>query len=151
VVAHAGARASVMRTQLRALLRVCPTGAIWQITPKEKGLGSWRGQSAAADQPIRLERRLRSRSLPALGMATECIVCESGARSRPRLSMSRKAQVIDSARKDQNAEAAARRIPAAAWAAAHASTLARSRSTLRLRNQHRRKPFAGSQILLSRK
>ena len=45
---------------------VCPTGAIWQITPKEKGwvvgVGARRSEASAAGHGV-----LRSRPLPALG------------------------------------------------------------------------------------
>ncbi len=77
---------------------VCPTGAIWQITPKEKGWVVGVGQSAAADQPIRLGTAFydRGRCLP-WAMATECIVCEEWCPVSPKAIYVQEAQVIDSA------------------------------------------------------
>jgi len=77
---------------------VCPTGAIWQITPKEKGWVVGVGQSAAADQPIRLGTAFydRGRCLP-WAMATECIVCEEWCPVSPKAIYVEEAQVIDSA------------------------------------------------------
>ena len=51
----------------------CPTGAIWQITPREKGWVT----GAQTDKPIRLGTAFydRGRCLP-WAMATDCIVCE---------------------------------------------------------------------------
>jgi polyferredoxin len=76
---------------------VCPTGAIWQITPKEKGWAVGVGHSAAADQPIRLGTAFydRGRCLP-WAMATECIVCEEWCPVSPKAIYVEDAQVIDS-------------------------------------------------------
>jgi ferredoxin len=77
---------------------VCPTGAIWQITPKEKGWVVGVGQSGAPDQPIRLGTAFydRGRCLP-WAMATECIVCEEWCPVSPKAIYVEEAQVIDSA------------------------------------------------------
>ncbi|MDR3774150.1 MAG: 4Fe-4S binding protein [Terracidiphilus sp.] len=81
---------------------VCPTGAIWQITPREKGwvvgIGTTEGRSVATSQPIRLGTAFydRGRCLP-WAMATECIVCEEWCPVSPKAIYVQEAQVIDSA------------------------------------------------------
>jgi polyferredoxin len=86
---------------------VCPTGAIWQITPKEKGWvvgvggsSATAGQPAAASQPIRLGTAFydRGRCLP-WAEATECIVCEEWCPVSPKAIYVEEADVIDSAGK----------------------------------------------------
>ncbi|MGB8259807.1 MAG: 4Fe-4S binding protein [Terracidiphilus sp.] len=74
---------------------VCPTGAIWQITPKEKG---WVVGVGQAGQPIRLGTAFydRGRCLP-WALATECIVCEEWCPVSPKAIYLEEAQVIDSA------------------------------------------------------
>ena len=74
---------------------VCPTGAIWQITPKEKG---WVVGVGAGNQPIRLGTAFydRGRCLP-WAMATECIVCEEWCPVSPKAIYVEEAEVIDSA------------------------------------------------------
>jgi polyferredoxin len=74
---------------------VCPTGAIWQITPKEKGWVVGVGQQS---QPIRLGTAFydRGRCLP-WAMATDCIVCEEWCPVSPKAIYVQEAQVIDSA------------------------------------------------------
>jgi polyferredoxin len=74
---------------------VCPTGAIWQITPKEKGWVVGVGQQS---QPIRLGTAFydRGRCLP-WAMATDCIVCEEWCPVSPKAIYVEEAQVIDSA------------------------------------------------------
>jgi len=74
---------------------VCPTGAIWEITPKEKGWVVGVGQQS---QPIRLGTAFydRGRCLP-WAMATECIVCEEWCPVSPKAIYVEEAQVIDSA------------------------------------------------------
>jgi len=76
---------------------VCPTGAIWQITPKEKGWVVGVGQGGAASQPIRLGTAFydRGRCLP-WALATECIVCEEWCPVSPKAIYLEEAQVIDS-------------------------------------------------------
>jgi ferredoxin len=74
---------------------VCPTGAIWQITPKEKG---W--VVAVGDQqkkPVRLGTAFydRGRCLP-WALATDCIVCEEWCPVSPKAIYVEEAQVIDS-------------------------------------------------------
>jgi polyferredoxin len=73
---------------------VCPTGAIWQITPKEKGWVVGTAQS----QPVRLGTAFydRGRCLP-WAEATECIVCEEWCPVSPKAIYVEEAQVIDSA------------------------------------------------------
>ena len=75
---------------------VCPTGAIWQLTPKEKG---WVvGVGAPQAQPVRLGLAFydRGRCLP-WAMATDCIVCEEWCPVSPKAIYVEEAQVIDSA------------------------------------------------------
>ena len=73
----------------------CPTGAIWQITPKEKG---WVVGVGAQNQPIRLGTAFydRGRCLP-WAEATECIVCEEWCPVSPKAIYVQEAEVIDSA------------------------------------------------------
>ena len=81
---------------------VCPTGAIWQITPKQKGwvvgAGTTEAASSAQNQPIRLGTAFydRGRCLP-WAMATDCIVCEEWCPVSPKAIYVQDAQVIDSA------------------------------------------------------
>ena len=75
---------------------VCPTGAIWQITPKEKG---WVvGVGSQQNQPVRLGTAFydRGRCLP-WALATDCIVCEEWCPVSPKAIYVEEAQVIDSA------------------------------------------------------
>ena len=74
---------------------VCPTGAIWQITPRDKGWVFGVGQQ---QQPIRLGTAFydRGRCLP-WAMATDCIVCEEWCPVSPKAIYVQEAQVIDSA------------------------------------------------------
>ena len=74
---------------------VCPTGAIWQITPREKG---WVVGVGAQNQPVRLGTAFydRGRCLP-WAMATECIVCEEWCPGSPKAIYLEEAQVVDSA------------------------------------------------------
>lgn len=73
---------------------VCPTGAIWQITPKEKG---WVVGVGAQSQTIRLGTAFydRGRCLP-WAMATECIVCEEWCPVSPKAIYVQEAEVVDS-------------------------------------------------------
>jgi len=72
---------------------VCPTGAIWQITPREKGWVVGVGQQS---QPVRLGTAFydRSRCLP-WAMATDCIVCEEWCPVSPKAIYVQEAQVVD--------------------------------------------------------
>jgi polyferredoxin len=75
---------------------VCPTGAIWQITPKDKG---WVvGVRGRQDKPVRLGTAFydRGRCLP-WALATDCIVCEEWCPVSPKAIYVEEAQVIDSA------------------------------------------------------
>ena len=74
---------------------VCPTGAIWQITPQEKG---WVVGVGGRSEPVRLGTAFydRSRCLP-WAEATECIVCEEWCPVSPKAIYVQEAQVIDSA------------------------------------------------------
>ncbi len=77
---------------------VCPTGAIWQITPREKG---WVvGVGTAQSQPVRLGTAFydRGRCLP-WAMATDCIVCEEWCPVSPKAIYLEEAEVVDSAGK----------------------------------------------------
>ncbi len=73
--------------------QVCPTGAIWQITPKEKG---WSVDVTGTGKPIRLGTAFydRGRCLP-WAMATDCIVCEEWCPTSPKAIYFRAAEVID--------------------------------------------------------
>jgi len=76
--------------------QVCPTGAIWEITPKEKG---WSVDVGSTAKPIRLGTAFydRGRCLP-WAMATDCIVCEEWCPTSPKAIYFRSAEVIDAAR-----------------------------------------------------
>lgn len=81
---------------------VCPTGAIWQLTAKEKG---WVADSVSspaathnqASQPVRLGTAFydRGRCLP-WAMATDCIVCEEWCPVSPKAIYLEEVQVTDS-------------------------------------------------------
>ena len=74
---------------------VCPTGAIWQITPKDKG---WVvGVGAQQNKPVRIGTAFydRGRCLP-WALATDCIVCEEWCPVSPKAIYVEEAQVIDS-------------------------------------------------------
>ncbi len=60
---------------------VCPTGAIWQITPQEKGWVT----GMKAEKPIRIGTAFydRGRCLP-WAMATNCIVCQEWCPTSPK-------------------------------------------------------------------
>ncbi|MGC8791881.1 MAG: 4Fe-4S binding protein [Bryobacteraceae bacterium] len=72
--------------------QVCPTGAIWEITPREKGWSVAGPQHVS--KPIRLGTAFvdRGRCLP-WAMATECIVCEEWCPTSPKAIYLRPAQV----------------------------------------------------------
>ncbi len=75
---------------------VCPTGAIWQITPKDKG---WVvGVGGKQEQPFRLGTAFydRGRCLP-WALATDCIVCEEWCPVSPKAIYVEEAEVVDSA------------------------------------------------------
>ncbi len=72
---------------------VCPTGAIWEITPKEKG---WSVDVGNSTKPVRLGTAFydRGRCLP-WAMATDCIVCEEWCPTSPKAIYLRPAEVMD--------------------------------------------------------
>ena len=73
--------------------QVCPTGAIWQLTPQEKG---WMAGATEKQQPVRLGTAFydRGRCLP-WAMATECIVCEEWCPVSPKAIYLEETQVTD--------------------------------------------------------
>lgn len=77
---------------------VCPTGAIWQTTPGEKGWVVGVGQSN--NKPVRLGTAFYDvgHCLP-WAMATDCIVCEEWCPVSPKAIFTVEAQVVDSAGK----------------------------------------------------
>ena len=72
--------------------QVCPTGAIWEITAKEKGWGA----GAGTGKPISLGTAFydRGRCLP-WAMATPCIVCEEWCPTSPKAIYLQPAEVTD--------------------------------------------------------
>ena len=75
--------------------QVCPTGAIWEITPAQK---AWLPASAAQGaKPVRLGTAFydRGHCLP-WAMATECIVCEEWCPTSPKAIYLRPVDVTDS-------------------------------------------------------
>lgn len=77
---------------------VCPTGAIWQITPQQKGWVVGIGDPhAAKHDPVRLGTAFydRGRCLP-WAEATQCIVCEEWCPVSPKAIYVEEADVVDS-------------------------------------------------------
>ena len=75
--------------------QVCPTGAIWETTPKSKG---WTVDLASDSKPIRIGTAFydRGRCLP-WAMATDCIVCEEWCPTSPKAIYMRPGDVFDAA------------------------------------------------------
>ncbi len=73
--------------------QACPTGAIWEISSKEKG---WSANSGKNVTPIRLGTAFydRGRCLP-WAMATECIVCEEWCPTSPKAVYFRLGEAVD--------------------------------------------------------
>jgi polyferredoxin len=76
--------------------QVCPTGAIWEFTTKEKAWAGAASGPGAGIQPIRLGTAFydRGRCLP-WAMATDCIVCEEWCPTSPKAVYLRSAEVAD--------------------------------------------------------
>ena len=72
---------------------VCPTGAIWELTPTAKG---WVVGGGAKKEPVRLGTAFydRGRCLP-WAEATECIVCEEWCPVSPKAIYVEEADVVD--------------------------------------------------------
>jgi polyferredoxin len=72
---------------------VCPTGAIWEISSKEKG---WAASAIQDAKPIRVGTAFydRGRCLP-WAMATDCIVCEEWCPTSPKAIYLKPAEVVD--------------------------------------------------------
>jgi ferredoxin len=72
---------------------VCPTGAIWETTPRAKG---WVEAVDSDAKPVRIGTAFydRGRCLP-WAMATECIVCEEWCPTSPKAIYLETAEVID--------------------------------------------------------
>ena len=120
---------------------VCPTGAIWQITPREKG---WVvGVGAKRTQPVRLGTAFydRGRCLP-WAEATECIVCEEWCPVSPKAIYVEEADVVDSVGQNQKSETAARRSQPLRGLRRLRVRVSASGAARGLCNQHRRKPLA---------
>jgi len=75
---------------------VCPTGAIWQITPREKGWAVGVGDGHSPQVRLGTAFYDRGRCLP-WAMAVDCIVCEEWCPVSPKAIYTEEAQVIDSA------------------------------------------------------
>ena len=73
---------------------VCPTGAIWKLTPKEKGWVVGLGQGDA--KAVRLGTAFydRGRCLP-WAMATDCIVCQEWCPVSPKAIYLQEAEIVD--------------------------------------------------------
>lgn len=74
---------------------VCPTGAIWEISPQEKG---WIGGLSKDARPVRLGTAFydHGRCLP-WAMAVECIVCQEWCPTSPKAIYLEEVEVSDSA------------------------------------------------------
>src|ERR1019366_7370654 len=75
---------------------VCPTGAIWKLTPQEKGWVVGVGQGDVKSVRLGTAFYDRGRSLP-WAMATDCIVCEEWCPVSPKAIYFRPAEVMDAA------------------------------------------------------
>jgi len=73
--------------------QACPTGAIWEFTPKSKG---WAVGVSSDAKPIHIGTAFydRGRCLP-WAMATECIVCEEWCPTSPKAIYLQPAEVVD--------------------------------------------------------
>jgi polyferredoxin len=73
---------------------VCPTGAIWKLTPQEKGWVVGVGQGDAKSVRLGTAFYDRGRCLP-WAMATDCIVCEEWCPVSPKAIYLQEAEIVD--------------------------------------------------------
>ena len=121
---------------------VCPTGAIWKLTPQEKGWVVGVGQGNAA--PVRLGTAFydRGRCLP-WAMATDCIVCQEWCPVSPKAIYLQEVEVTGRERQQEAAEAAARRSQPLRGLRSVRVRLPAAGASGGVCDQHRREPVGG--------
>ena len=121
---------------------VCPTGAIWQITPKRKRLGGGRRQPSTTANPHR-DGFLRPRPLPALGHGHRLHCLRRVVPGLAQGHILAGGDVIDSAGNTKTSEAAARRSQPLRGLRRLRVRVPAAGAPRGLRHQHRRKPLPG--------